>query len=933
MNWLARHRITLSLAALGAIAAWCLWAAPLYSPIRVKRFMSLVCHTTGEGCREALDPGVSLYDEIDAASAGLEIARESENAVLAAEYLSQLRAAEALVTQNKKQTPKSDLLALGGGVLAHLLLAVLIAKAMSSGLGKVAAWLPIDATHGFRLPRLREKFLRRILDMTREHWPRERIDHFVDEYVKTIPRGEAEAYQRSGSELANLYAESIEGLRQWRPGAWLRLGKSVFHLGKLCETAQGRHEACCLGELYKVVRGVIWLDTLRIGGRRLLGLLTFLVAYWGIGQIGIAVLGDQPGILGGIVGEPAPGLFNGYGPSPFSAVLAGTLVTASGVLVVRHLFQPLVRASVEKTRSELDDVLTTALTGPALACVVAAGISMGLTLLPAYIRFALHSGWGAATAAGLPITLTAVLGTWVAVVLFDRVAMHALDRWAKATEQQFDDMFAKLLRVFGSFIIVALVGALLLVKYQSQITAVTGIDNVLLPYSIVVSVLTAILGYSAREGVEVFFGSFLLQVDKPFEIGERLMLESGEVCDVRQVGIRTTVLHNVLDNTEISIPNRTLIRQKVTNISRPDRELRIHVVVQLPTDAILLKRAEGILLDIAYAEVEIDQICLADKEVPPAQGSRRRETITTHLRNLQKVYSHVQGCKAHRILGLGKEISVRVIPKLLLLLAELRRLRTGYAEAVKGIEDLIREALAKSTGDLDVFCRDRLHELDPEEHGRFEQLGSDERLDQIHFFQADMVSAWTSLVRELASAYGHLRFVGAPSRWESVIAEVGGYEISRIARHGIEVELFVRDLSELIRGDPTEMESVSEGEKAMQVQRITGWLERGDRTRYGILLDIAERINEVSELVYVIGDSDRQIRNSRSMDYLASELGKEPLVRSRFGITEEGRSYMEIELAVYSTHLERKYEVTHKLHKEIQRRFRQEGVEAKFVSR
>jgi len=995
-GWLRWPMLLATAIVLACAVLWALCAAPVYRQTEIDSLNRAARDIVGTGRNAAIEPDGSLISKLQEAEAELDHAQTVGDPEWVRQILTRIDIIQDDIRAAAGAFPVLDVAVVLTGVLLQILCALVAVcwlgtaaayvrpllcsllwptQSGIAGQGREAslsrrqqllAWskCKLSKARWIRCacPLVLQTLLICRIREELNHWPRDQIERLLEEHAKRPTKAHAELCRWCSAVLARFYKKTKEEYPATEHKEWLALSKALFRVGKICARAPqdqklprvnldscdiqvsassaGQHDSDPpvpplrrLRRLHLLVQLLLWLDTAMFGGRRLLKLLIFLGAYWGIARLSGVVLGPNSEIAGQLAG-----VLRMYGSQPatrnvFSALSAGILVVGCGAIFSRHFVQSAVRWFAEKSQTELDDVLTTAFAGPATAGLVAIGVYLSLSLLPPYLLYSGGIAWRTITQDGLPILLTAVLGTWVGVIIFNRVAMHGLERWAKATEQQFDDMFARLLRIFGTFVIVAVVGALLILKYQEKIGALTGIDNVLLPYSIVVSVLTAVLGYSVKEGVEVFFGSYLLQVDKPFEVGERLMLETGEVCDVRKLGIRTTVLHNVLDNTEVSIPNRSLIAQKVTNISRPDRELRIHVAVRVQSARVLLKRAEAMLLDIAYFEPEIDQTCLMGKEVPTSNPRVDRATLSERLSTLVDVFSDVAAVRAERILGRGEPAQVLAVQKIRLLLEEAEQLRTEYGEAVKRLEEPVADALSKailsaeslekdSAGGgghrLRTFCRNRLKGLNKVD-------ASDPSEDQIDFFLNDLVSAWRSLVREIVSSARFMQNKLDLPEPQQLVSDIVTHEISEVSRRGVSVDAFLRALAEGVA--KRDRAGTDLDDQALVVSRIADWMEREDARRYAILLDIAERMGEISELTYAIGDSDPQMRSSRSMDQLVGELGKEPLVRSSFGITEEGVPFTEISLAVYSTHLERKYEVTHKLHKEIQQRFRQNGFE------
>jgi small-conductance mechanosensitive channel len=84
---------------------------------------------------------------------------------------------------------------------------------------------------------------------------------------------------------------------------------------------------------------------------------------------------------------------------------------------------------------------------------------------------------------------------------------------------------------------------------------------------------------AAQDSLSNMFSGFYLMVDKPFRLGDRLILAGGEIVEVRDVGIRSTRLYNVLEHTLITVPNAELSRMTLTNISEPDIKFRLRVKI------------------------------------------------------------------------------------------------------------------------------------------------------------------------------------------------------------------------------------------------------------------------------------------------------------------------------------------------------------------
>jgi small-conductance mechanosensitive channel len=160
------------------------------------------------------------------------------------------------------------------------------------------------------------------------------------------------------------------------------------------------------------------------------------------------------------------------------------------------------------------------------------------------------------------------------------------------------------------------------------------------------TIITAVIGYASRDSIESFFAGVMLRVNPTFEVGDRIVIENladKKICDVKEIGLRTVRLYDIMSNTEMFVPNKTLSDMVVTNVSRPDLELRVQVTVIIrsekqkkPNEEDTLSMAERMLIDIAYREPEVDQAAVSDDEIKETKGRMSIEYAWNKLRALHK---------------------------------------------------------------------------------------------------------------------------------------------------------------------------------------------------------------------------------------------------------------------------------------------------------
>jgi len=145
---------------------------------------------------------------------------------------------------------------------------------------------------------------------------------------------------------------------------------------------------------------------------------------------------------------------------------------------------------------------------------------------------------------------------------------------AAKTESTVDDEFIPLLdRVFK---IVVYVLALLI-----------SLDH----FDVDIKALVAVLGVgslaialAAKDTVANMIGGFVIMIDRPFRIGDRVRLDDGTVCKVHSIGIRSTKFWT-FDNTLIIVPNAELMSSTVHNITYPHPQVRVRVDIGVGYDS------------------------------------------------------------------------------------------------------------------------------------------------------------------------------------------------------------------------------------------------------------------------------------------------------------------------------------------------------------
>lgn len=81
---------------------------------------------------------------------------------------------------------------------------------------------------------------------------------------------------------------------------------------------------------------------------------------------------------------------------------------------------------------------------------------------------------------------------------------------------------------------------------------------------------------AAQDTLANMLGGFVILVDRPFRVGDRIEIPSGQIGDVKEIGFRSTRVLNFDDNM-IVIPNAELVKGRIVNYSNPNIRTRVQL--------------------------------------------------------------------------------------------------------------------------------------------------------------------------------------------------------------------------------------------------------------------------------------------------------------------------------------------------------------------
>ncbi|NCC53677.1 MAG: mechanosensitive ion channel family protein [Spartobacteria bacterium] len=188
------------------------------------------------------------------------------------------------------------------------------------------------------------------------------------------------------------------------------------------------------------------------------------------------------------------------------------------------------------------------------------------------------------TALRVMVTISVV---YVAYCMVD-VAAASMTHLASKTSNTFDDMLVPLVRKSLRVTIVILgmvqIAQILSGKSISSIVAALGVGSLA-------------IALAAKDTVSNFFGSLVIFTDRPFKIGDRIVVD-GKDGIIEEVGLRSTRFRT-LDGHLVIIPNGELANKTITNISdRPYIKHVANITITYDTSPEKVTAAKTILEEI-----------------------------------------------------------------------------------------------------------------------------------------------------------------------------------------------------------------------------------------------------------------------------------------------------------------------------------------------
>ena len=258
----------------------------------------------------------------------------------------------------------------------------------------------------------------------------------------------------------------------------------------------------------------------------------------------------------------------------FLSILLFIVVAKIADILINKVF----RRFAKFTKTDVDDRIIDVIHGPIYLTIILIGCALAVADLKAspdvlfYVNSALYSA-------------ISIIWTIAIIKLGSVITEHVIYMASDVTGLG-KDIIPLIENVFK---IIVIAGALMIILSVWKINITP-----LLASAGIVGVAIAI---AAKDMLSNFFGGISIFMDRPYKIGDYIVLESGERGEVVTIGVRSTRIQT-RDDVLIAVPNAIIANSKIINESAPipNFRVRVHVSVAYGSDIDLVEKT---LLEIA----------------------------------------------------------------------------------------------------------------------------------------------------------------------------------------------------------------------------------------------------------------------------------------------------------------------------------------------
>ncbi|RLG32959.1 hypothetical protein DRN98_04550 [Methanosarcinales archaeon] len=254
--------------------------------------------------------------------------------------------------------------------------------------------------------------------------------------------------------------------------------------------------------------------------------------------------------------------------------------------LIIYILEKKVAKLAKKTKTKLDDLIISSLKRPLFLVIFGSGVYIAIQQL--ILSDKLNNFFKQTF-----FVFTVLVGVYLVLSLLQTILKWYAKEIAPKTESKFDDQFIPLLRKLSNVIVIIIAVLIVMERFHYDIKALVT----------TLGVASLAIALAVQETLGNVIAGLGIIVDRPFKIGHRIQLPSGEIGDVYEIGLRSVKVLT-LDHTMVVVPNAEIGKNRIVNLSYPNPKLKLKIPIGVAYSSDL-EKVKSALLNIAKQLPEI----------------------------------------------------------------------------------------------------------------------------------------------------------------------------------------------------------------------------------------------------------------------------------------------------------------------------------------
>jgi len=243
--------------------------------------------------------------------------------------------------------------------------------------------------------------------------------------------------------------------------------------------------------------------------------------------------------------------------SPYINALLSLIAFIVIAKIADLLIDKVLRKCSRLTRAGIDDRIIDLIHRPIFFTILITGVVLSVRSLEPSQNIVFY-------AEGILYSVLAVIWCIAAIRINNVIIERAVLRVSDVTGMSRD--IIPLVENVSRIVIIVAVAMIVFSIWQINIT----------PLIASAGIAGAAVAFAAKDMIANFFGGISVFVDKPFKIGDYIVLDKGERGEVIAIGVRSTRI-KTRDDVLITIPNSIVANSKIINESAPMPNFRVRI--------------------------------------------------------------------------------------------------------------------------------------------------------------------------------------------------------------------------------------------------------------------------------------------------------------------------------------------------------------------